>query len=87
MLVMFNKGDLVKSVRRLVLVKTNQEIEEHSTSYLEEGEVCLITDVKESSAFVLTVSFVYNDCERKIIIPYSYNKSNDFNMNFYFTKI
>jgi hypothetical protein len=87
MLVMFDKGDLVKSIRRLVLVQTNQEIEEHSISYLEEGEVCLITDVKESSVFVLTVSFVYNDRERKITIPYSYSKSNDFNMSNYFTKI
>ena len=84
---MLRRGDLVKSVRRLALVKTNQEIEEHRTSYLEEGEICLITSVRESTAFVTTVSFVYNDCERKITIPYSYSKSNDFNMSNYFTKI
>lgn len=84
---MLKRGDLVKSVRRLVLVKTNQEIEEHRTSYLEEGEICLITSVRESTAFVTTVSFIYNDIERKITIPYSYNRTNDFNVDNYFIKI
>lgn len=86
---MIKAGDLVKSARNLVLIRSEEQVKEGYTRYLSEGSICVITDITTSDEDSLTLifDFLCGMQKGRVRIPYSYTKSESENIASFFIKI